>query len=237
MGYIIFCVVYVDRFLSLNVLSRHRWFQLLGVGAMLIALWVSFFFSLIHTKLCFLFIVLCVICLVNFSFIICANRKYEEIKPPEVEEYCYTLDNTYSNEEMVIVICLPLVFLNSLALDLLISGLDEDLISWCNEVEIDKSGRYNPFEEAFALLSNPMVGFPTMNLREILITQVTKTLLVLLSIIYVGVRFLTILNIVLKSSTPEGVRETGFSPIKDFGNKRFWLCLLKEVVTANVELM
>jgi len=73
---------------------------LLGVAAMLIALLVSFFFFLIHTKLCFLFIVLCVICLVNFSFIDFANRKYEEIKPPEVEEFCYTTNNTYSKEEV-----------------------------------------------------------------------------------------------------------------------------------------
>ncbi|BAT82616.1 putative cyclin-A3-1 isoform X2 [Vigna umbellata] len=59
-----FCVAYIDRFLSLNVLSRQR-LQLLGVAAMLIA------------------------------------SKYEEIKPPEVEDFCYITDNTYSKEEVV----------------------------------------------------------------------------------------------------------------------------------------
>ncbi|KAK7376945.1 hypothetical protein VNO80_02365 [Phaseolus coccineus] len=59
-----FCVAYIDRFLSLNVLSRER-LQLLGVAAMLIA------------------------------------SKYEEVKPPEVEDFCYITDNTYSKEEVV----------------------------------------------------------------------------------------------------------------------------------------
>lgn len=59
-----FCIAYVDRYLSLNVLSRQR-LQLLGVAAMLVA------------------------------------AKYEEIKPPEVEEFCYITDNTYSKEEVV----------------------------------------------------------------------------------------------------------------------------------------
>ncbi|TKY57865.1 putative cyclin-A3-1 [Spatholobus suberectus] len=59
-----FCVAYIDRFLSLNALSRQR-LQLLGVAAMLIA------------------------------------SKYEEIKPPEVEDFCYITDNTYSKEEVV----------------------------------------------------------------------------------------------------------------------------------------
>ncbi|KAL2318484.1 hypothetical protein Fmac_032360 [Flemingia macrophylla] len=58
------CVAYIDRFLSLNALSRQR-LQLLGVAAMLVA------------------------------------SKYEEIKPPEVEEFCYITDNTYSKEEVV----------------------------------------------------------------------------------------------------------------------------------------
>ncbi|KAK7321658.1 hypothetical protein VNO77_32510 [Canavalia gladiata] len=59
-----FCVSYIDRYLSLNALSKHR-LQLLGVSSMLIA------------------------------------SKYEEIKPPEVEEFCYITDNTYSKEEVV----------------------------------------------------------------------------------------------------------------------------------------
>ncbi|CAJ1972741.1 unnamed protein product [Sphenostylis stenocarpa] len=59
-----FCVAYIDRFLSLNVLSRQK-LQLLGVASMLIA------------------------------------SKYEEIKPPEVEDFCYITDNTYSKEEVV----------------------------------------------------------------------------------------------------------------------------------------
>ncbi|XP_027332265.1 putative cyclin-A3-1 [Abrus precatorius] len=59
-----FSISYIDRFLSSNVLTRHK-LQLLGVSAMLIA------------------------------------SKYEEIKPPEVEDFCYITDNTYSKEEVV----------------------------------------------------------------------------------------------------------------------------------------
>ncbi|KAG4953573.1 hypothetical protein JHK82_039192 [Glycine max] len=59
-----FCVAYIDRFLSLNALSRQK-LQLLGVASMLIA------------------------------------SKYEEIKPPDVEDFCYITDNTYSKEEVV----------------------------------------------------------------------------------------------------------------------------------------
>ncbi|XP_022638249.1 putative cyclin-A3-1 isoform X2 [Vigna radiata var. radiata] len=59
-----FCVAYIDRFLSLKVLSRQR-LQLLGVAAMLVA------------------------------------SKYEEVKPPEVEDLCYITDNTYSKEEVL----------------------------------------------------------------------------------------------------------------------------------------
>ncbi|KAK4274644.1 hypothetical protein QN277_017838 [Acacia crassicarpa] len=57
-------VAYIDKYLSLNALSRHK-LQLLGVSSMLIA------------------------------------SKYEEIKPPEVEEFCYITDNTYTKEEVV----------------------------------------------------------------------------------------------------------------------------------------
>lgn len=59
-----FSVSYIDRFLSLNLLSRQK-LQLLGVSAMLIA------------------------------------SKYEEIKPPEVEDFCYITDNTYNKEQVV----------------------------------------------------------------------------------------------------------------------------------------
>ncbi|KAJ1379368.1 Cyclin-like [Sesbania bispinosa] len=59
-----FSVSYIDRYLSLNALSRQK-LQLLGVSSMLIA------------------------------------SKYEEIKPPEVEDFCYITDNTYSKEEVV----------------------------------------------------------------------------------------------------------------------------------------
>ncbi|KAF1883155.1 hypothetical protein Lal_00003338 [Lupinus albus] len=59
-----FSVSYIDRFLSLNALSRQN-MQLLGVSSMLLA------------------------------------SKYEEIKPPEVEDFCYITDNTYKKEEVV----------------------------------------------------------------------------------------------------------------------------------------
>lgn len=29
------------------------------------------------------------------------NRKYEEIKPPNVEDFCYITDSTYTKEEVV----------------------------------------------------------------------------------------------------------------------------------------
>jgi len=55
---------------------------------------------------------------VNFCFfIVFENRKYEEIKPPEVEDFCYITDNTYSKEEVVIVFRLLLVLLHAFALD------------------------------------------------------------------------------------------------------------------------
>ncbi|AES59369.2 carboxy-terminal domain cyclin [Medicago truncatula] len=59
-----FSVSYIDRFLSLNDLTRQK-LQLLGVASMLVA------------------------------------SKYEEIKPPEVEDFCYITDNTYSKEEVL----------------------------------------------------------------------------------------------------------------------------------------
>ncbi|CAL0322484.1 unnamed protein product [Lupinus luteus] len=59
-----FCVSYIDRFLSLNALSREK-LQLLGVSSMLLA------------------------------------SKYEEIKPPEVEDFCFITDNAYSKEQVV----------------------------------------------------------------------------------------------------------------------------------------
>ncbi|KAF1887056.1 hypothetical protein Lal_00046294 [Lupinus albus] len=59
-----FCVSYIDRFLSLNALSRQK-LQLLGVSSMLLA------------------------------------SKYEEIKSPEVEDFCFVTDNAYSKEQVV----------------------------------------------------------------------------------------------------------------------------------------
>ncbi|GAU37380.1 hypothetical protein TSUD_22530 [Trifolium subterraneum] len=32
------------------------------------------------------------------------SRKYEEIKPPEVEDFCYITDNTFSKEEVTILV-------------------------------------------------------------------------------------------------------------------------------------
>ncbi|EXC04823.1 Putative cyclin-A3-1 [Morus notabilis] len=57
-------ISYIDRFLSLNAVTRQR-IQLLGVSSMLIA------------------------------------SKYEEITPPNVEDFCYITDNTYTKEEVV----------------------------------------------------------------------------------------------------------------------------------------
>ncbi|KAK8678581.1 hypothetical protein V6N13_144078 [Hibiscus sabdariffa] len=57
-------VSYIDRYLSLNALSRQK-LQLLGVSSMLIA------------------------------------SKYEEINPPNVDDFCYITDNTYRKEEVV----------------------------------------------------------------------------------------------------------------------------------------
>lgn len=32
---------------------------------------------------------------------VCYCRKYEEINPPHVDDFCYITDNTYSKEEVV----------------------------------------------------------------------------------------------------------------------------------------
>jgi len=45
-----------------------------------------------------------------------ANRKYEEVKPPAVEEFCYIADHTYSKEEVVLVFCVLLLLLLFLVL-------------------------------------------------------------------------------------------------------------------------
>ncbi|XP_051124218.1 putative cyclin-A3-1 [Andrographis paniculata] len=57
-------VSYIDRFLSVNAISRKR-LQLLGVSSMLIA------------------------------------SKYEEIDPPQIEDFCYITDYTYKREEVI----------------------------------------------------------------------------------------------------------------------------------------
>ncbi|KAK1391568.1 Cyclin N-terminal domain-containing protein [Heracleum sosnowskyi] len=57
-------VSYMDRYLSMNVLTRQR-LQLLGISSMLIA------------------------------------SKYEEITPPNVDDFCDITDNTYSKKEVV----------------------------------------------------------------------------------------------------------------------------------------
>jgi hypothetical protein len=53
------------------------------------------------------FICAYVVCLLSM-FINClfcfGSRKYEEIKPPEVEDFCYITDNTYSREEVILVV-------------------------------------------------------------------------------------------------------------------------------------
>ncbi|KAG4931350.1 hypothetical protein JHK86_048311 [Glycine max] len=36
-----------------------------------------------------------------YFYVAYIDRKYEEIKPPEVEDFCYITDNTYSKEEVV----------------------------------------------------------------------------------------------------------------------------------------
>ena len=37
----------------------------------------------------------------TFFLVVCVTRKYEEIKPPEIEEFCYITDNTYTKEEVI----------------------------------------------------------------------------------------------------------------------------------------
>ena len=54
--------------------------------------------------------------LCDFVFVTFANRKYEEVKPPEVEDFCFVTDNTYSKEEVILVFHLLLVLLLSLTL-------------------------------------------------------------------------------------------------------------------------
>lgn len=35
------------------------------------------------------------------SLFVVTSRKYEEISPPHVEEFCYITDNTYKKEEVI----------------------------------------------------------------------------------------------------------------------------------------
>ena len=52
------------------------------------------------------------------SNLVFGNRKYEEIKPPDVEDFCYITDNTYSKEEVILVFyLLLLVLLHALDFD------------------------------------------------------------------------------------------------------------------------
>ena len=54
----------------------------------------------------------------NLALLFLGNRKYEEIKPPEVEDFCYITDNTYSKEEVILVFyLLLLVLLHALDFD------------------------------------------------------------------------------------------------------------------------
>ncbi|CAM8911147.1 unnamed protein product [Rhodiola kirilowii] len=59
-------VSYVDRFLSLNAISRDQ-LQLVGVASMLVA------------------------------------SKFEEISPPNVDDFCYITDNTYSSQQVAMM--------------------------------------------------------------------------------------------------------------------------------------
>jgi cyclin-A len=36
-----------------------------------------------------------------YLFLVVMSRKYEEITPPHVEDFCYITDNTYTKEEVV----------------------------------------------------------------------------------------------------------------------------------------
>ncbi|PKA61012.1 Cyclin-A3-4 [Apostasia shenzhenica] len=67
-------ISYIDRYLSFNSISRQR-LQLLGVSAMLIASYASSFHPL--------------------------YQKYEEISPPNVEDFCYITDNTYTKKQVI----------------------------------------------------------------------------------------------------------------------------------------
>lgn len=57
------------------------------------------------------------------SNLVFGNRKYEEIKPPDVEDFCYITDNTYSKEEVILVFHLLLMLMH---------GLDLDFADFCN---------------------------------------------------------------------------------------------------------
>lgn len=37
------------------------------------------------------------------SLFVVTSRKYEEISPPHVEEFCYITDNTYKKEEVMFI--------------------------------------------------------------------------------------------------------------------------------------
>lgn len=43
---------------------------------------------------------ICIVCL-HIFVLIAISRKYEEINPPNVEDFCYITDNTYTKEEVI----------------------------------------------------------------------------------------------------------------------------------------
>lgn len=76
-------VQYIDRFLSFMSVVRAK-LQLVGTTAMFLASWVHSNFSEIFLNNLFKFL-----------------RKYEEIYPPEIGEFVYITDDTYSKPQVL----------------------------------------------------------------------------------------------------------------------------------------
>ena len=85
-------VAYVDRFLSTKIVDRQR-LQLLGVACMLVAAWELWYSFVVHQKPWSIVQIFDLLCWYSYS-------KFEEICAPQVEEFCYITDNTYSRDEV-----------------------------------------------------------------------------------------------------------------------------------------
>lgn len=91
-------VTYLDRFLSCRASIKRGKLQLVGTAALMIAAWVILF---VNKDLTFSKSTNCFMgWLWQACFAQCC-RKYEEISPPELSEFVYTTDSTYTKKQLI----------------------------------------------------------------------------------------------------------------------------------------